>query len=86
MENKGLVVIREVPIGPKGFSEINPVEKALGSHSRQEARYSNLSSFFEKYDKSSGDLFFSKKLYLETDYFKNEIFLTARGSSRGLSD
>lgn len=72
-EVKGLVEIREVAIGPKGFSEINPIEDSLGIHSRHEARYSNLSNFFEQYDKISPELFFKNKVYLDTLYFRNEI-------------
>jgi hypothetical protein len=71
--NKALVDIREVAIGPKKLSEISQIEEVMGNHSRQEARYSNLSNFFEQYDRTQPHLFFSKKLYLETQYFKNEI-------------
>lgn len=71
--SKGLVEIRELAIGPKHPTEINPIEEALGQHPRQEERYLDLSSFFEQYDKTPTELFFQKKLYLETRYFKKEI-------------
>ncbi len=77
--NKGLVEMREVALGPKGLVEINPIEKALGTNSHQEARYQNLANFFERYDASQPDLFFSKKMYLDTDYFRKEIFPKRKG-------
>lgn len=64
-----LVELKNLPIGPSQ-SHDDVFRYVLGENLHGNTRYSQLASLFNVYESTAQPLFYRKKMYLESDYFK----------------